>query len=378
MSGRPKVYSVAIEVTAHCQQKCAYCYNAWREDNGAGMEAGSAKKLHARVEKLLTALDVDHVTITGGEPFARRDLFELLDIVRAKGTRIQIISNGGLVTDAIATRLAPYRVSYVQITLDGPTAELHDEHVGGDPSAPEGQRHFDRTLAGIAALRRAGVPVVGCTVITRKNAARLGEILTLFQSLGVKHMALSRFSPAGYAARHAAELLPSRDDLLVAFRQAIPFAKGERGEPMRLTCTMPVPPCAVEVEELAPLEFGVCAIGTSAQEFALGPDGRLRHCTLHGSGLGGAKDVLDDDVDPAAIVAGPEVKEYKRTLPEFCAGCSHASTCGGGCGAASEWVLGARSFPDPFVWQHVDDTFSSRLATEREASRARRRLEVIA
>ena len=371
MSGRPKVYSVAIEVTAHCQQKCAYCYNAWREDNGAGMEAGSAKKLHARVEKLLSAVDVDHVTITGGEPFARRDLFELLDLVKSKGVGIQIISNGGLVDDALAARLAPYGVSYVQVTLDGPTAELHDEHVGGEG-------HYAKTLRGIAALRGAGVPVVGCTVVTRKNASRVAEILALFQSLGVRHIALSRFSPAGYAARHAAELLPSRDDLLVAFKQAIPFAKGERGERMRITCTMPVPPCAVEVEDLAPLAFGVCAIGSSMQEFALGPDGRLRHCTLHGSGLGGAKDILDPDVDPARIVVGPEVKEYKRTLPEFCAGCSHASSCAGGCGAASEWVLGARRFPDPFVWQHVDDEFAAKLSSEREAARSRRRLEVIA
>ncbi len=371
MSERPKVYSVAIEVTAHCQQKCAYCYNAWREDNGAGMEAGSAKKLLARVDKLLSAIDVDHVTITGGEPFARRDLFELLDLVKAKGVGIQIISNGGLVDDALAERLAPYRVSYVQVTLDGPTAELHDEHVGGEG-------HFDRTIRGIAALRRAGVAVVGCIVVTRKNAALVAEILSLFQSLGIEQIALSRFSPAGYAARHAAELLPSRDDLLVAFRHAIPFARGERGKKMRITCTMPVPPCAVEVEELAPLEFGVCAIGTSMQEFALGPDGRLRHCTLHGTGLGGAKDILDGDVDPALVVSGAEVKEYKRTLPDFCEGCSHASTCGGGCGAASEWVLGSRRMPDPLVWQHVDDDFGARLASEREALRARRRLEVIA
>ena len=371
---RDRVYSVAIEVTAHCQQKCAYCYNAWREDNGAGMEAGSAKKLHARVEKLLGALDVDHVTITGGEPFARRDVFELLDIVKAKGVGIQIISNGGLIDDTLAAKLAPYDVSYVQVTLDGPTAALHDEHVGGEG-------HFDKTLAGIAALRRAGVMVVGCTVITRKNAARLGEILTLFRSLGVKHIALSRFSPAGYAARHAAELLPSRDDLLVAFRQAIPFAKGEDtpgAEIMRMTCTMPVPPCTVEVEELAPLEFGACAIGTTMQEFALGPDGRLRHCTLHGKGLGGAHDILDADVDVAAIVTGTEVTEYKRQVPEFCVGCSHASTCGGGCGAAAEWVLGNRKLVDPFVWQHVDDAFGERLAKEREAQPARRRLEVIA
>jgi radical SAM protein with 4Fe4S-binding SPASM domain len=361
---KPKVYSVAIEVTAHCQQKCAYCYNAWREDNGAGMEAGSAKKMHARVAKLLERLEVDHVTITGGEPFARRDLFELLDLVKSHQVGIQIISNGGLVDDTLAERLAPYRVHYVQVTLDGPTAALHDEHVGGEG-------HFDKTIAGIGALRRAGVPVVGCTVVTRKNAARLTEILTLFKSLGVSNIALSRFSPAGYAARHVAELLPSRDDLLVAFRQAIPFAK----DGMRITCTMPVPPCAVEVEELAPLQFGTCAIGTKMQEFALGPDGRLRHCTLHGKGIGGDRDILEDDVDPVAIVTGREVNEYKRVLPEFCEGCSHASTCGGGCGAAAEWVLGARRFPDPFVWQHVDDEFGERLT---QARAGRRRLEVIA
>lgn len=377
---RPKVYSVAIEVTAHCQQRCDYCYNAWREDNGAGIEAGAQSPLLARVDKLLGALDVDHVTITGGEPFARKDLFELLDLVRSRGVGIQMISNGGLVDDALAARLAPYRIGYVQITLDGPDAALHEEHVG--------EGHFEPTLAGIRALVRHGVRVVGCVVVTRKNAARVAEILARFRSLGVRDVALSRFSPAGYAARHAAELLPSREDLLVAFRQAIPFARdgareggrdGAQGG-LRITCTMPVPPCTVEVEELAPLEFGTCAIGTSMQELALGPDGRLRHCTLHKGALGGGRDVLDDDVDVAAIVTGAEIRDYKKTLPSFCEGCLHASTCGGGCGAAAEWVLGSRALPDPVVWQHVDDAFGARLEAERTAlapARARRRLEVL-
>lgn len=356
---RPKVYAIAIETTAHCQQKCAYCYNAWREDNGASFDAGAQKTLLARVDKLLSALDVDHVTVTGGEPFARRDIFELFDLLRERGVGIQIISNGGLIDDAVATRLAPYRVSYVQVTLDGPTAELHDAHVGG-------AGHYDKTIAGIRALGRAGVRTVGCMVVTRKNAAHVAETLATFRALGVRDIALSRFSPAGYAARHVAELLPSRDDLLVAFRQAIPFAK----DGMRITCTMPVPPCAVEVEELEPLRFGTCAIGTSMQELALGPDGRLRNCTLHAKALGGDRDVLDPDVDPAAIVRGAEIASYKKMLPEFCEGCVHASTCGGGCGAAAEWVLGSRRMPDPLVWQHVDDAFAASLAK-------RRRLEVL-
>jgi pyrroloquinoline quinone biosynthesis protein E len=375
---RPKVYSIAIEVTAHCQQKCAYCYNAWREDNGAGFEARTASRLHARVDKLLRTLDVDHVTITGGEPFARKDLFELLDLVKSRGVGIQMISNGGLVDDAVAARLAPYGVHYVQITLNGPDAALHEEHVG--------EGHFAPTLAGIKALRARGIHVVGCVVVTRKNAARLAETLALFESLAVRDISLSRFSPAGYAASHVAALLPSRDDLLVAFRQAIPFAKrsfsNEKRAGWRISCTMPVPPCAVEVEELAPLEFGTCAIGTTMQELALGPDGRLRHCTLHKSGLGGGRDVLDDDVDPAAIVTGSEVTGYRAKVPAFCEGCVHAGTCGGGCGAAAEWVLGSRAMVDPLVWQHVDDDFAARLARERsEAARAdakpRRRLEVM-
>jgi radical SAM protein with 4Fe4S-binding SPASM domain len=362
---RPKVFSIAIEVTAHCQQKCDYCYNAWREDNGSGFEAGSSRPLLSRVDKLLTSLDVDHVTVTGGEPFARRDLFELLDLVKSRGVGIQMISNGGLIDDRLAERLAPYGVGYVQITLDGPDAALHEEHVG--------EGHFAPTLAGIQALVRHGVPVVGCVVVTRKNAARVAEILTLFRSLGVNSVALSRFSPAGYAARHAAALLCSRDDLLVAFRQAIPFAK----DGMRLTCTMPVPPCTVETEELLPLIFGTCAIGSAMQELALGPDGRLRHCTLHKSSLGGGRDILDEDVDLAALVTGSELRDYKKVLPSFCEGCVHASTCGGGCGAAAEWVLGSRTLPDPLVWQHVDDDFAARLAADRAPERAKRKLEVL-
>jgi radical SAM protein with 4Fe4S-binding SPASM domain len=369
MRARPKVFSVAVEVTAHCQQKCDYCYNAWRDDNGAAMDHADIDRLSARVDKLLAAWEVDHVTVTGGEPFARKDVFRLLDAIKARGAGIQIISNGGVITDTIAERLAPYRVSYVQVTLNGPDAALHEAHVGPG--------HFAPTLEGVRTLRRHGVTVGGCTVVTRKNAARIAETLDLWRSLGVEQIALSRFSPAGYAARYAAELLPSRGDLLTAFRQAMPHAK--RG--MRLYCTMPVPPCVVEVEELEGIQFGTCPIGTSMQEIALGPDGRIRNCTLAKGTVGGDRDVLDPDVDPVALLDAPERARYRERLPAFCEGCLHANTCAGGCGAASEWVLGdARAFPDPLVWQHVDDAFGERLAEGRGSARpaGKRRLEVVA
>jgi radical SAM protein with 4Fe4S-binding SPASM domain len=362
---KPRVNSVAIELTAHCNQKCDYCYNAYRSDGGAAVGAAELDVLLRRLDRLFAAFDIDHVTLTGGEPFARSDLFAVLDRVRAANVGVQIISNGGLVTRSVAARLAGYGVHYVQVTLNGPDAELHEEHVGPG--------HFSKTISGIRALVDHGVPVVGCVVLTRKNAGRVRETLELFQTLGVRRIALSRFSPAGYAASRAAELLCSRSDLLTAFGQALPFAR-ELG--MDISCTMPVPPCAVETEAYAPIGFGVCPIGTSMQEFALGADGALRNCTLHRAPIGAVADIADPDVDLAALVRSPMVTEYRSRVPAFCEGCVHASTCGGGCGAAAEWLFGdARGFPDPTVWQHVDDAFAARLAEDRAAGK--RRLETI-
>jgi radical SAM protein with 4Fe4S-binding SPASM domain len=362
---RPKVYSVAIELTAYCNQKCTYCYNEWREDGGQSVGAPDGPKLLARVEKLLSSFEIDHVTLTGGEPFAHKDIFKLLDRLREAKVGVQIISNGGMIDDELAQKLAPYKVRYVQCTLNAPESKLHGEHVGGDS-------HFAKTIEGVRAMKRAGVPVVGCIVVTRKNAHLVSEILALWESLGVRQIALSRFSPAGFATSAVAELLPSRDDLITAFGQALPYARDRK---MGISCTMPVPPCAVETEEFAPLKFGTCPIGTSMQELAMGPDGKLKNCTLHRTAIGGVPDILDPSVDLAALLKAPEITEYRKRTPEFCHGCLHERTCGGGCGAAAEWVLGdARGKPDPVLWQHVDDEFAGKL----EAARSnRKRLEVI-
>jgi MoaA/NifB/PqqE/SkfB family radical SAM enzyme len=228
---KPKVYSIAIELTAHCNQKCSYCYNEWRDDGGLAMGAPDADLLFARVDKILAQLDVDHFTLTGGEPFAHRGAVALIEHLRARGKPVQIISNGGLIDDVLASRLAPLRmkaaarggpapengdrpcatatfgkagavgeaatggVVYVQITLNGPDAALHEDHVG--------KGHFAPTIEGVRALRRHGVLVVGCIVVTKKNARRVGDTLETWRSLGVTQIALSRFSPAGYSTSRA-------------------------------------------------------------------------------------------------------------------------------------------------------------------------------
>jgi radical SAM protein with 4Fe4S-binding SPASM domain len=348
---RPRRYSLAIELTAFCNQKCGYCYNDWRADPG---EVGSLprEELTRLVDRALTEVDFDHVTLTGGEPFARPEIFEVLETVKRHGKRALIISNGGLITEAHAERLAPFDPLFVQITLNGPTAALHEEHVG--------EGCFEPTMRGIRALKDRGVTVAGSIVVTRKNARVVGEILEVWRSLGAKSVALSRYSPAGYAAEQIADLLPSRSDLLEALKQAAPFGK----EGMLIQVTMPVPPCVIDTSEFPSITFSSCPIGTEMQEFALGPRGELRHCTLHTDSLGDTRSNSFAD-----LVTSPAVQRYRDVTPEFCAPCPLKSQCIGGCGAASVAVHGERGL-DPIVSQHVDDTFAVALKNARRQNAA--------
>lgn len=345
---RPRGHSLAIELTSRCNQRCSYCYNAWREDNGRGVGVLAGDELVALVERALAEVEFDQVTLTGGEPLLRPDLFRLLDVCRRHGVVIQMISNGGLVDDDLARRLAEYPISFVQVTLNGSNAALHDEHAGGS--------HHTDTIAGIQTLIRHDVRVAGCVVVTRKNARLVGEILDQFLNLGVTMVALSRFSPAGFAAAHVAELLPSRSEMMIALAHG--QARGAAG--MDIQVTMPIPPCVVEHADYPNVRFSSCPIGTPMQEFALGPRGELRSCTLHAEALGDAR-----TTSLATLVAHPAVRGYRDVTPEFCAPCSHRSSCVGGCGAAAASILGDSRGLDPFVAQHVDDVFADRLRRSR-------------
>jgi pyrroloquinoline quinone biosynthesis protein E len=345
---RPRRYSLAIELTSHCNQRCSYCYNDWRADNGREVGALASGDLLALLDRALDEVAFDHVTLTGGEPLARADLFRVLDLCRDRGVGIQMISNGGLIDDAKAAKLSAYPIRFIQITLNGVDRETHEAHVGGV--------HFDATIAGIAALRRHGVRVAGSVVVTRKNADQVGAILDRFAALDVRTVALSRFSPAGYAATHVAALLPSRSDMLTALTEA--EARGAAG--MDVQVTMPVPPCVVEHADYPHVRFGECPIGTEMQEFALGPRGELRSCTLHTEVLGDAR-----TTSLAVLIDRPAVTGYRDVTPEFCAPCPYRQRCVGGCGAAAATVLGDPRGLDPFVAQHVDDQFAERLRRER-------------
>jgi SynChlorMet cassette radical SAM/SPASM protein ScmE len=115
---------VEIDITAQCNQRCAYCSHF-----GSASDTGPdlPKEEWTALFQELSRSSVLSVTIGGGEPFIRNDIIEILEEVIRNKMRFDIGTNGTLITDEMARFLASTkRCNFVQVSIDGSNAEMHD------------------------------------------------------------------------------------------------------------------------------------------------------------------------------------------------------------------------------------------------------------
>ena len=87
-------------------------------------------------------------SITGGEPFLRKDLQKILQELYRRHFSISILTNGTLINREKAKMLADLPVKGVQVSLEGPKA-VHE--------AVRGRNSFASAVKGIELLRDAGI-----------------------------------------------------------------------------------------------------------------------------------------------------------------------------------------------------------------------------
>jgi len=134
------------------------------------------------------------VTISGGEPLLHPDLRRILP--KACDTLdVQLLTNGTLIDEEWAAYLSDLPLS-IQVSLDGPTPEVHDAVRGGGT--------FKRTRRAIDRLQEAGLKdrLVLATTIVKANISHLDEMMGFARKLEIP---LIRFLPLerkGSAARN--------------------------------------------------------------------------------------------------------------------------------------------------------------------------------
>lgn len=165
---------VAWEITRSCNLFCAHCRSG---------SASSPYQDELSTEECLRLIDdilkvgKPVLILSGGEPLLRHDLFQISKYATSKGLRVVLGTNGTLITQKTATRLKEIRVSRIGVSLDFPIAELED-NFRGEKGA------FEAAIAGIKAVRQAGIEVQINSTITKLNAPYLDSLLRLALELG--------------------------------------------------------------------------------------------------------------------------------------------------------------------------------------------------
>jgi mycofactocin biosynthetic radical S-adenosylmethionine protein MftC len=192
--------NVTWEVTLKCNLHCSHCLSDAGLASKEELSTGECRRL---IDDL-AALKVFQVNIGGGEPFIREDFLELLDRAHDRGLVTCVSSNGLLIDRTLARRLAGMEMLYLQVSLDGATAEVND--------AIRGRGTYAGVLTAMDNLAREGVRFSINTVLTRLNFPQLEALRGLAREYR-SEMRVSRFRPSGRGKGSRAGLAPSVDQL---------------------------------------------------------------------------------------------------------------------------------------------------------------------
>jgi len=157
----------SIILTYRCNAKCNMC-EVWKHPTKPSEEIG--------VDVIGRLPEMFFTNITGGEPFIRQDLPEIVGVLRKKSKRI-VISTNGYFTDRIIALCKEYPDVGIRISIEG-LAKTNDEIRG----IPDG---FDRGLRTLLQLRAMGIKDIGFGMTVQDlNCCDLVPLYNLAHGLG--------------------------------------------------------------------------------------------------------------------------------------------------------------------------------------------------
>lgn len=157
---------VSIITTYRCQMRCKMC-DIW--------ENPSDRKTEITPKELEILPPLKFVNITGGEPFLRRDLAEIVEVCFSKAPRV-VISTSGWHVDRIVSLAEKFPNIGVRVSIEGLSQKNDD--LRGRPGG------FDRGLKTLLTLKKMGVKDIGFGItVSNKNSDDMLRLYDLSKSL---------------------------------------------------------------------------------------------------------------------------------------------------------------------------------------------------
>jgi radical SAM protein with 4Fe4S-binding SPASM domain len=307
-----------VAVTYRCNLTCGFCYAGC---GVAGLPEGWSEDRVMTDDEVCRVLEVvrrdarcPSVSFTGGEPTLRPGLARFVRHAKSLGLKVNLISNGQRLDEARVSALAEAGLDSAQLSLEGPTAALHDALVGR-PGA------FDRLWVGVERLRARGVRVHTNTTLTRRNLPEAEAIVDLVADRGLDRLTMNLVIPCGSAG----------PDLGVAYRDVgdhvLRLRARAEARGVELVWYSPLPLCLFNT-----IAHGLGNRGCAAADGLLhvSPSGDVLPCSSfgHAESLG---NLLRQPFEEVWQSRAARFFRAKQMMPGGCESCPEAAACQGAC-----------------------------------------------
>jgi MoaA/NifB/PqqE/SkfB family radical SAM enzyme len=286
-------------INEHCNVKCRYC-EYWRLKHY--VQEMSIEEWQNALRSIKDFVGTFSINFSGGEPFIKPGFIDLLTWCNRNGISAGVTTNGSALTPRNAAKVAAADPFNVNISVDGPSADLHDYlrgYSGLFKKLSDGIGHL------LAERKRQGknFPIIIKPTVNSKNFRLMPELVEWAVATGVscvQMQPMERWTPETYDELWIEE--PELSHLERVIERLIEMQRN--GAPI-LT-----PPKILHLfpdhfrGQKAPPEVMPCRVGL--RDFFIHTDGQVQVC-LHYPSIGNIREQT-----ACEIWYGPKAQEIRR------------------------------------------------------------------
>jgi MoaA/NifB/PqqE/SkfB family radical SAM enzyme len=190
---------IAWQLNTECNLNCLHCCE---EAGGSSPSPDAMSGAQAlQVCQQFVQAGVPYVALSGGEPLLCPHIWEICEYLRSHNVDIKIETNGEMIDQGVAERLAGLSLRSVQISIDGATAKSHEAlRENGD---------WLRVMDACRLLSKINVNMEIVFVPTNFNIHEVAQTVDLAAKLGAYGFYSGKLMRIGRAAMNWKRLCPS-------------------------------------------------------------------------------------------------------------------------------------------------------------------------
>lgn len=342
----PRTMDIAI--TSKCNLRCLYCSYY---SSPADVDTDLPKEEWFTFFEELNHCKVMSVALQGGEPLVRKDLKEIIGSIVDNRMRFSILTNGTLITDDMADFLASTnRCSYVQVSIDGSSANIHD--------LCRGKGNFVKAVDGLKHLLDRKIKSTVRVTIHKGNFDDLDNIAKfLLEDVGLPHFSTNSASHMGLCRKNAELIQLTAEEHAKAMNSLLRLAEkydrrilAQAGPLANGKAWMEMEKARLEGQVSLPRRGYLVSCGGVNSKMAVRSDGIYVPC-VQLSHMEMGRINKDDLID--IWQHSPELNGLRNRVQiplaifEYCKGCSYIPYCAGGCPGTAYTSAGTVEHPSP-------------------------------